>query len=63
MTVPINITAAKHLDDLAKQKAREAAKLTKTQAEEQVKKCNCKYESTFKDCPQCGDMKQWGIED
>lgn len=63
MTVPINITAAKHLDDLAKQKAREAAKLTKALAEEQAKKCNCTYESPFKDCPQCGDMIQWGIKD
>ena len=61
MTVPINITAAKHLDDVAKQKAREATKLTKALAEEQLAKCSCKYESPFKDCPQCGDMKQWGI--
>lgn len=63
MTIPINITAAKHLDDLAKQKARETAKLTKALVEEQVKKCSCNYESPFKDCPQCGDMIQWGIED
>ena len=62
MTIFINVAAAKHLDDIEKQKARETVKLKKTLAKEKVEKCSCTYESLFKDCPQCGDMKQWGIE-
>ena len=63
MTIPINVAAAEHLDNLAKEKARETAKQTETIIKEQVKKCNCSYKSPFKDCLQCGDMKQWGLKE
>lgn len=63
MTIPINVAAAKHLDNLAKEKSRETAKQKQEIIKQQVKKCNCSYQSPFKDCPQCGDVRQWGIEE
>ena len=48
MTIPINVAAAEHLDNLAKEKARETAKQKQEIIKEQVKKCNCSYKSPLK---------------
>lgn len=54
MNTVINTAAAQHLDDVAKEQARDAA--TKlSQARKNIVKCNCNtYQSPFKDCPNCG---------
>ena len=63
MNVPINTAAALHLDNIAKEQAREEQKQNVKIVKDRVKKCGCSYESPFKDCPQCNDMKQWGLKE
>lgn len=63
MNVTINTSAALHQDEIAKEKARQEQKEKARQVNEKVEKCKCSYQSPFKDCPHCGDMKQWRIED
>jgi len=52
MNIPINVAAAKHLDNLAKEQARNNVKLTEQLHQKQL--CKCEYKSPFKDCPNCG---------
>lgn len=54
MTIPINTTAALHLDAESKEQARQNCKQTSQSYNEKVK-CNCmSYKSPFKNCPNCG---------
>jgi hypothetical protein len=52
MNIPINVAAATHLDNKAKEKAREVLKKIEQSYEYEI--CNCDYKSPFKDCPNCG---------
>ena len=54
MNTIINTAAAQHLDDVAKEQAREASGKSEQLQKDRIK-CNCgDCKSPFKDCPNCG---------